>query len=894
MSPSSSEISAGTRGRVYALIDAFEQDIRAIMDRYLLGEDAFSLGDLHEKAMARKEAEEKSSGTTSPLSHFLDLREAYDLLNRHRELLPSSLSAEIRANTALMDTLVPIRRRVAHARPLAPGDMDSTISILSSFQTQWWRLLHEKQSLLTRDPIWEPAAIPSSDTSLVLHNLPSAEFDETGLVGRTKEVEELVNLLKRGREPIITVIGEGGVGKTALAVQVSYQLVDDPETPYEAIFWASLKTSRLTSAGVHAITGAPQTIVDSLSGIADSLSLDHSPTLSSISSALEGVRALLVIDNLETVGTQEFRELYDALPTSVHFLVTSRIGIGELERRYTLSALTEKDAIELFIAYAKSRRQDFLLSRTRDVKREIVGALRYSPLAIRWYVLSVEAGRDPLLTIRNQRELLKFCVESVYDALDTAGRKVLEALRVLGSAASIDDLILLLDAPSEDVVLAVQELLRSSLVRRERTTDPSELRSLIRVTESAEKFLRTVPTDDDSVRLLSSRHQEIKSSEERRALEASSRSLNPFVIRTRGHLDTAAAYMLRDAIRKSQEQNATGALEQVARAKELDPDFWEVHRVEAYILGYNARLGDADTSFRRALELASASDEAVAAVSHFYAGFLARQIQDTGAAIEYERRSHAYFESAETAHALGNYLVWGELYDEGIALLESASNESDGKLHLIATSAWAEALSRQAEHVSKEFRNSLSASNLAWRGYLVSRSLFEIGVSDSRLIGTAVDCGAIAARQMRIGLQQGISPIEFLIDLPLLFRDAVRFTGADRFSRLRSEVDLLLIQGRERYGSEHSFDLVLDEFGAINSLEGGHCAPGKYVGTIINLHQGYAFIECLEFPQNVFVHSSAFIDGFRLDSLTEGSLVSFNVTQDDQGRDRATEVRPAR
>src|SRR5699024_3535084 len=122
-----------------------------------------------------------------------------------------------------------------------------------------------------------------------------------------------------------------------------------------------------------------------------------------------------------------------------------------------------------------------------------------------------------------------------------------------------------------------------------------------------------------------------------------------------------------------------------------------------------------------------------------------------------------------------------------------------------------------------------------------------------------------AARQMRIGLQQGISPSEFLIDVPLLFRDAVRFTGADRFSRLRAEVDLLLAHGNDRYGPEVFFGLVVEEFGSINLPEDQADAPAKYTGTIINLHKGYAFIECLEFPQNVFLHSSAFIEGYRME-----------------------------
>jgi len=78
---------------------------------------------------------------------------------------------------------------------------------------------------LNDDPSWEPIVALRESDALTLNNLPLPEYDETGLVGRSKEVADVFQLIKRGRESVITITGEGGIGKTALALEVAYNLV---------------------------------------------------------------------------------------------------------------------------------------------------------------------------------------------------------------------------------------------------------------------------------------------------------------------------------------------------------------------------------------------------------------------------------------------------------------------------------------------------------------------------------------------------------------------------------------------------------------------------------------------------------------------------------------------
>jgi class 3 adenylate cyclase len=72
---------------------------------------------------------------------------------------------------------------------------------------------------------------------VVLHNLP---FPRSGFIGRTEERTALGSLLRT--EGVVSVVGLGGVGKTRLAIQVSFDVVDRfPTVPG----WWSWRPSRI-------------------------------------------------------------------------------------------------------------------------------------------------------------------------------------------------------------------------------------------------------------------------------------------------------------------------------------------------------------------------------------------------------------------------------------------------------------------------------------------------------------------------------------------------------------------------------------------------------------------------------------------------------------------------
>lgn len=881
-----------TRARVFVLIDAFERDIRQILSRFVLAElsEEDALGPSFSGARARQSEEVNPSDA---LVDYIYLREGYDLLNSHRKLLPEELAQEVRDLTSNLDRLVGIRKRVMHARPLLAGDSDAAVLLLNMYQTRYWSELKRMVAQLREDPSWEPPLTIESDEGFALHNLPLPDYDETGLIGRSKERDELVRLIKRKREPVLTITGEGGIGKTALALDVAYQIVDDSDEPFDAVLWTSLKYERMTAAGVRTITGAVRDIIGAAQPIGQALDSDFAGSVRDLATALEGLDVLIVVDNLETVGGTEFSALYEALPDSVSYLITSRIGVGEFERRYPLNPLSREDSLKLFNDFVRIRNIEVLNRITGDARIQVVTNLRFSPLAIKWFALAVEAGNEPLKMIRNQDQLLEFCVRSVYDSLEPAAREVLAALAIIGRAISVDELVLLLERPVDHINVAIQELLRGSLIRRENTS-PSDLALRISLTETARAFMgRRVESDPTFESMLARRESEYRQTEERRAIDMASRSLAPIVVWSRSQADAPTAQILKKALTRSGAKDFAGALEQVEIARKMNPDFWEVDRVEGFIRSQIGEVTEATAAYRRAYENAAGADRGV--VAHFFAGHLARKAHDNKAALTYAREAHSILGLPDTAFALGNYLTWSMQFKEGIALIEPVTaTENKGKLRLIAITALASAYRRWAEYTQEQERNPLLAHMRARKGAEIAFAAMQSGVADTRLRDAGADCSTIAVRTAAHCIRTSVSIPHVAVWLNELTNSLVRFVNSNQWNFLASESQRLArVDGAP--AAARKLGKAVEEISqqaTDNERPQRSGAGEQLVGEIVSLRENYGFVRHPRYPNNVYFRSADVLGPSGFDALVTGALVRFSVTVGDRGP-RATDVRLA-
>lgn len=460
-----------TRKSCFSLISAIESDLRAYL------QESFSSGGLPtflspEMREVAKDRQRKDTGSSESsqtdefsLLDYLDFGHLGELIFTHLSALPSGTRALAEEAARGLKDLLPIRNRVCHSRPLEFDDF----SKLFDFATERggssgfpWQLTRSAVRMLGGDAIsvlnisipeyWDA---PVAD---IFNNLPAPDFEDTGFIGRKKDVENVKRLIL-GAYPVISIIGEGGVGKTSLAQRVLYDLLESGgRDRFDAVVWVSLKTAVLTPAGVQDLRGAITDTLGMYSAVASELGAPRSAKestntlLREISEYLSELRVLIALDNLETIQQEEILTFLRELPAGSKVLITSRIGLGQLEHAYPLAAFEQKDAANLLRRSAMSQNIRELHTAPVPIVERWCKNLGNSPLAIKWFVASVALGRDPADLLnrgsKDYQQLLRFSFENLFNSLSPLGRNIVSAMYVVGSPASKPEIALLLEGLS--------------------------------------------------------------------------------------------------------------------------------------------------------------------------------------------------------------------------------------------------------------------------------------------------------------------------------------------------------------------------------------------------------------------------------------------------------------
>jgi predicted ATPase len=141
----------------------------------------------------------------------------------------------------------------------------------------------------------------------------------SSFVGRTRELREIRELLRREEVRLLTLTGAAGSGKTRLALEVTAALESDPAGA------VLVELGRITDARLVARTIAAELGVEDRPG---------RPPREALLEYLQGRQALLLLDNFEHVLSAAglVRELLAAAP-GVKVLVTSRPPLDLPEER---------------------------------------------------------------------------------------------------------------------------------------------------------------------------------------------------------------------------------------------------------------------------------------------------------------------------------------------------------------------------------------------------------------------------------------------------------------------------------------------------------------------------------------------------------------------------------
>ena len=206
-------------------------------------------------------------------------------------------------------------------------------------------------------------------------NLP---VPATPFLGREREVEQVVGLLRRDGARLVTLVGPGGTGKTRLAIEAASGA---PERFPDGITWIPL-------APLDDPTLLLPTVAHSI-GVGDTAEASLAERLTS---TLASRRTLLLLDNLEHLlprAAADVALLAEAGAPVV--LATSRERLQlQGERVYSVPTMTDDEAVELFRTRGEALGADLDVD---GATTEICARLDRLPLA-----LELAAARLTLFT----------------------------------------------------------------------------------------------------------------------------------------------------------------------------------------------------------------------------------------------------------------------------------------------------------------------------------------------------------------------------------------------------------------------------------------------------------------------------------------------------------------
>jgi predicted ATPase/transcriptional regulator with XRE-family HTH domain len=314
----------------------------------------------------------------------------------------------------------------------------------------------------------------------------------TPLVGREREVGEILGRLTRPAVRLLTLTGPGGTGKTRLALAVVEQLSD---TIADGLVFVPL--APLTDPAL-----VPSAIAEAL-GVREE---GGQPLRERLQQYLATKQVLLVLDNVEHLVSGVAPLVSDLLAAApeLRVLATSRVPLrlrGEheypvpplgLPRRKpppTAEQLSQYEAVRLFIDRAQAVRADFAISNeTAPAVAEICHRLDGLPLAIelaaaRSRMLSPQAmltrleQRLPLLTggardAPARQQTLRNAIAWSYDLLEKEDQTLFQRLAVFAGGMTLEAVEAVVNSDGNlDVFAGLERLVEQSLLRQEEGSD---------------------------------------------------------------------------------------------------------------------------------------------------------------------------------------------------------------------------------------------------------------------------------------------------------------------------------------------------------------------------------------------------------------------------------------
>lgn len=628
-----------SRMTIYAMLSALEEDLRDAI-KFALGDREYRSASFDKALVDRaKQRLEKDVGfeyddsLLRDLVDYFDLGDTYQTINAHSGDFRESFATQIKTKTRELEALIPIRNRVMHIRPLDFDDLPRVTTFCQEVSggNPEWSHVRTVLARLTADPSFVLGlSIPAAEISeQISHNLPLPDFDETGLIGRDAIVKQ-VKKLCLGSFPVISIVGEGGVGKSALALKVAYELLEE-DCPFDAVIWVTSKTMQITVNEIRDIRGAITTSLGVVNEISTQLGAGSGENMAAeVVEYLSTFKIALFIDNLETVMDETIRQFVGALPEGSKIIITSRIGLGAYEYPIKLQGIEDKYASQLLRMLGKVRGVRLLMEQDEKTLKGYASRMHMSPGYIKWFVSGLQTGLSPEAILQNSSLFLEFCMSNVYEYLSSDARDLTATMQCAPGWRDIAELAYLTGLEAIRTQKGLQELMATNMLIESSKSFGGAVKTMYQLAELPRAYLNKQhrPSNAFQTKIRTNRNKLNSIAE-----QLSSSGLNRYAmsnIKMRAKSDRVLLRSLRDAVREVQEGRYDVAYELLDEARRLAPDYFEVHRVLAFFHQKNGNIPEARESYELAITLAPNSPQ----LHYWFGTFLIRVEESVDDAVE--------------------------------------------------------------------------------------------------------------------------------------------------------------------------------------------------------------------------------------------------------------------
>lgn len=578
-----------------------------------------------------------------------------------------------------LEKIIPIRNSVMHSRPISFSDyhyiFDFCITLIEEDSCNtWYDIAHLRQEIDKDESyVFRKYKIPEEKPSQVNDYLPFPDYDETGLIGREKDEETLKKLCYRPNVSVISVIGEGGIGKTALALKLAYDLMDDPESPFDSVIWVSSKTTKISLIEIKEIKGAISSSLGILTKISKELSgieiTNIQDAVREIQDYLENFKIALFIDNLETILDDNIKQLVESIGFGSKIIFTSRIGLGAYEHPIKLDGIDKKNATKFLRSLAIIRGINTLKKLPEQTLENYVQRMNYNPSYIKWFVSCVQAGKMPEEILQNPKSFLEFCMSNVYEYLNEDTKKLTQIMLCAQGARELPELKIFSNYDALKLQECINQLLTTNMLEQKIKPIMGTSKSSYELSDLAKKFLSLKYPPSKRLREdIRKNINKLQSNSD----DYNQKSTNFYrgnSIKIRDKKDIVVAEQLNVVVRLIRNKKFERAQELLDELKLLSPDYFEIHRIYAYFYQQQENIQESINCYELAVQLAPNSSM----VYYWYARFLLDQ-DNSEDALDLLKKAYAIDKKSSDVILT---LIRANLYQKNFDDAQSLFNEVD-------------------------------------------------------------------------------------------------------------------------------------------------------------------------------------------------------------------------